>query len=287
MPQSYRALRRFFAGSHRHFARGDGHRHHAAPTSRLFGTFDPMTSARLVTIPFSHFCEKARWGLDRTKIDYREEPHLPMLSWVPALRASRVRTVPVLVASGQVLASSHAILRYCHERAPEAGLYPTDLEREVEELEAVFDRRVGPAARRIAYGHLLPEPDAVARLFAKGVPAWEAALARVLGAPMRAGMKRGLRIDAAGVERSETTLAEILTDVERRLEDGRRWLFGDRFTAADLTFAALSTPLLAPATLERFLGSLDDAPPAFRERVERFRATRAGALAQRAYDTER
>ena len=36
--------------------------------------------ARLITIPLSHFCEKARWGLDRVALRYREEPHAPLLS---------------------------------------------------------------------------------------------------------------------------------------------------------------------------------------------------------------
>jgi glutathione S-transferase len=29
--------------------------------------------ARLVTIPISHYCEKARWALGRARIAYREE----------------------------------------------------------------------------------------------------------------------------------------------------------------------------------------------------------------------
>ena len=31
---------------------------------------------RLVTIPISHYCEKARWALDRAGIPYREERHV-------------------------------------------------------------------------------------------------------------------------------------------------------------------------------------------------------------------
>ena len=33
--------------------------------------------ARLVTIGISHFCEKARWGLEWTGVRYVEEAHAP------------------------------------------------------------------------------------------------------------------------------------------------------------------------------------------------------------------
>lgn len=246
-----------------------------------------MTAARLVTIPFSHYCEKARWALDRAAIAYREEPHLPMFAWAPALRAGGRRTVPVLVADGEVHADSHAILRYAHQRSPGAGLYPDDVASEVEALEARFDRKLGPAARRIAYYHALPHRDALETFFLREAPAWERGMAKIALPLMIRMMRRGLRIDESGVARSEAALAEVIGEIEQRLADGRQWLFGDRFTAADLTLAALSTPLLAPPPMERWLGPYDRLPAPMRERIERHRATAAGRLALRAYDEQR
>ena len=34
----------------------------------------PSQAPRLITIPISHYCEKARWALERAEIPYREEP---------------------------------------------------------------------------------------------------------------------------------------------------------------------------------------------------------------------
>jgi glutathione S-transferase len=31
---------------------------------------------RLITIPISHYCEKARWALERAGLPYREERHV-------------------------------------------------------------------------------------------------------------------------------------------------------------------------------------------------------------------
>ena len=43
-------------------------------------------AARLVTIPISHFCEKARWALDRAGVDYVEQ-RLRRMGVIAALEA--------------------------------------------------------------------------------------------------------------------------------------------------------------------------------------------------------
>jgi glutathione S-transferase len=244
---------------------------------------------RLVTIPFSHYCEKARWALDRAGIDYVEKPHLPMFAWVPALRAGGRRTVPVLVTDDEVLTDSHAVLRWVDGRAKNVGLYPEDIAREVEELEDLFDRKVGPATRRLAY-HSLMRPDLVPvrALFSHSGPRWEIAVARATLPVMAKMMRRGLKIDEAGAARSEESLAKVLAEVEARLEkSGGPWLFGDRFTAADLTLAALMVPAVAPPASERWLGRCfmdgDEVHPL----VERARDSIAGRFVLSAYEKER
>ncbi len=52
---------------------------------------------RLITIPVSHFCEKARWALEHAGIPYVEEGHLPFFSIRAVRRAGGRRSVPVLV----------------------------------------------------------------------------------------------------------------------------------------------------------------------------------------------
>lgn len=39
--------------------------------------------ARLVTIRYSHYCERARWVLDRTPLEYTEDSHPPGLQMFP------------------------------------------------------------------------------------------------------------------------------------------------------------------------------------------------------------
>jgi glutathione S-transferase len=66
---------------------------------------------RLVTIPSSHFCEKAPWALDRAGLAYREERHVQGVSVLDALRAGQSLTVPVLIAPESVSSESEDILR--------------------------------------------------------------------------------------------------------------------------------------------------------------------------------
>jgi glutathione S-transferase len=82
---------------------------------------------RLITIPISHYCEKARWALDRAELPYREERHIQGIHRVAARRAGGGATVPVLVTPQGAIGESHEILVWADARmAPERRLFPTE-----------------------------------------------------------------------------------------------------------------------------------------------------------------
>ena len=243
---------------------------------------------RFITIRFSHFCEKARWALDRAGVAYREESHVPILSWGATLRAGGKRTVPCLVTPGRVVDDSTDILRWADAQGGAAPLFPVGPEvEEVAALEAEFDRRLGPAARRLAYFHLLQRPALMRRFLASAGTGWEARAGALLFPLLRAMVVRGLRIDPVTVARSRAALDEAFAKVEARLADGRRYLVGGRFSAADLTFAALSAPVLVPEALRQDYPGLEEVPPEFVALVEHYRARPAGRFALRLYEEER
>ncbi len=146
--------------------------------------------ARLITIPFSHYCEKARWALERAGIEHVEDAHLPIFSSVASRRAGAGRTVPAFItADRKVLADSTDILHWCDAHGRAAPLFPADLPAVVE-FEDDLDRHLGPAARRVGYGELLPSKRAFVELLAKSaVPAWQRRSARV-GRPLVVGLLR-------------------------------------------------------------------------------------------------
>ncbi len=244
--------------------------------------------ARLVTIPFSHYCEKARWALERAGVEFIEDAHLPIFSYLPLIRRRARRTVPALItADGAVLPDSTDILRWCDQHGTGPALYPPE-HPDAASLEDDFDRKLGPATRRVAYFHLLASKAALTEVMSKNVPSWERKVGPMVR-PLAASMiRRGLKIDAAGAERSRATIDDLFARVAERLADGRRYLCGDRFTAADLTFAALATPLIAPdAFAARYLPSIEHTPPAFIAVRDHYRATPAGQLVERLYQHDR
>lgn len=243
--------------------------------------------AQLITIAFSHYCEKARWALDRARLAYDEDAHAPILSYPAALRASGKRMVPVLVTDDGVMASSGAILDWADRHGHAPPLRPAEHAHVVAALERTFDDKLGPATRRVAYGHILPDRASVTEMFSGVGPSWERRLGATAHPAFAAVIRRGLKIDAAGVARSRRRVDAIFADVAARLDDGRRYLCGDQFTGADLTFAALAAPLVYPDAYARFAVPLEDMAPSVRELVRSYRHTRAGAFALRLYAEDR
>ncbi|MDQ3102404.1 MAG: glutathione S-transferase [Actinomycetota bacterium] len=237
---------------------------------------------RLITIPISHYCEKARWALERAGLPYREERHVQGIHRIAARRAGGGATVPVLVTPEAVLPESEEILLWVDDRSPsERRLFPADpAERgEVERLCRRFDEKLGPAGRRLMYFHALAQPELMLRFNNQGVPAWEdRALRR--GWPLakrwvqrELGIRPGIEIeDEAAVWRELDFAAELLAD-------GREHLCGERFGAADLTFAALCASVVVPPAYGVPLPQPDILPARMAALVERAREHPAGGYA--------
>ncbi len=129
---------------------------------------------RLITIPISHFCEKARWALDRAGVEYDEDAHLQLIHWIPVWRAGGGRTAPVLVAGEEVLKESADIVAWADARMPEErSSLPADpgARAEAQRLERGFDERLGPEGRRWMYNGLRSRRDIAIEYACTGVPA--------------------------------------------------------------------------------------------------------------------
>jgi glutathione S-transferase len=237
---------------------------------------------RLVTIPISHYCEKARWSLDRAGIAYREECHVQGIHRLAASRAGGGVTVPVLVTQDGAIGESHEILEWVDERTPpERRLFPQEPEAraQVERLCRRFDSELGPKGRRLMYVHLLRDRPLALRFNNAGVPRWEDWTVRHGWRAMQAVIRRVLGI-RPGIERQdELDVWAELDFAAGLLADGRPHLCGERFTAADLTFASLSAALIVPPVYGVPLPQPAEMQPDTAALVERARAHPAGAYA--------
>ena len=242
------------------------------------------TRVTLMTFPLSHFCEKARWALDHAGVDYRERGYAPAIHKLAAHRSGS-DSVPMLVGE-QTLRESTDIVRFADRACPpDRGLYPADPDarRETDQLVARLDGVLGSEARRWFYTWALAEPRRLRRWGSSGLPRGQRAVVVALASPIAALIAQRLDVE----ERMCDLIDGELQMVSSKLADGRRYLAGDRFGAADLTFAALAGVLvMAPG----YGGRQFIAPPMpaqLRTQVQAWRATPAGQHALRMYRDHR
>jgi glutathione S-transferase len=248
------------------------------------------TDRVLITIPISHYCEKARWALDWAGVDYRECAHLQIFHWVAVRRAGGGKTAPVLVCGDRVFAESSEILEQADALAPPARrLFPADPESaaEVRALERDFDLRLGPHGRRWMYDSLRGNREIAVAYNCTGVPAWQRrAFPYVFPMAMRV-IDRYLDISPATAAESLATVHTVFDEIGERLADGREYLCGDRFGAADLTFAALAASVLVPPEYGVPLPQPEELPAPMAATIAELREHPAGAFALRLYREER
>ncbi|KAG7373586.1 glutathione S-transferase [Nitzschia inconspicua] len=250
---------------------------------------------RLITIRVSHYNEKARWALDLLEDDdstdspyyYTEDCHPAGFQAFESIRASKghASATPMVIdgETDQVYIKSDSILRhYCPNL-----LYPTPYKSDIEQFEDDLGDRLGPAVRTYAYGYLLTKeyfPALVPMNTGPECSVIENFLFPYMRTMIGPTLQKSLQINDASVQLSKDTIQSVFGDVEKRLKNGKQqYLFGDTFTAADLTFAALASPLLRPPELQAFQAPLSQLPPDMIDFVKTLQSSPAGQHALRMY----
>ena len=235
---------------------------------------------RLITIPISHFCEKARWALDRAGHEYVEERHVQGPSRIASKRAGGTGTTPVLISGRGTLVDSEDIVAFADPRLRQA-------DPEVARVTRWLDANLGIPDRRLIYAHILPHRELLLGFNNNGVPAWEAQAITTLWNVMHPWAIRQLGLGGDVKARDEALTLHAFDAVATWIADGRPYIFGDAFTAADLTFAALSAPMIGPENYGTPLPQAVELPPETTAMIGRFREHPAGRFALRLYREER
>jgi glutathione S-transferase len=243
-------------------------------------------SYELITIPISHYCEKVRWALDHLGVAYVERPHMP-----PFHRSATKKhgggAVPVLVTDIGPIQDSNAILRFLDHRYP-GQLYPLNAaaRARASELETLFDDVVGVHTRKWGYSYILT-PELVRAPWTHGVPFWERWLFPLIFSKLESRVRTMIAITPTSAAESYAQLQMAFAEVERTLADGRKYLLGEQFSAADITFAALAAPLLMPPNHHVPPTPLQNLPNRMVTEVDAARGTVAGKFGLRLYRENR
>jgi glutathione S-transferase len=198
---------------------------------------------RLIQIPFSHNCIKARRALELKGLAY-ETLDISPLDRAPVVAASGQALVPVLQDGGRSVVDSTEILRHLERTHPTPSLLPEDPARHAAcwLIEDWADRALMARTRRMAYWYRLSEtPDLLARRFFPGARGLKL---RVLQRVMRRKLIRRFDLSEERNAQDERELPVVASLALERL-GGRPRFFAERTTVADVGLAAMAAPLLA------------------------------------------
>ncbi|MEB3175655.1 MAG: glutathione S-transferase family protein [Cyanobacteriota bacterium] len=188
---------------------------------------------RLLQFSTSHYCRKARLALGYKSIPYQTQNLSPGLHRLTVQPLTGLATLPVLLPQSagqpQAIGDSSAILRYLESYQPNPSYIPTspELARQVWLWEDWLDESVGPAVRFAYYDFRAGEGRNLD-------PSWSSqAVIQIVR--WQYGM------NSAAVQQAQESLALALEILSPWRE--RPYLVGDAFSIADLSAAALLSPL--------------------------------------------
>eukprot|EP00040_Diaphanoeca_grandis_P005081 m.31299 g.31299 ORF g.31299 m.31299 type:complete len:394 (-) comp16434_c0_seq1:105-1286(-) len=253
--------------------------------------------ARLVTIRYSHYCDRARWALDLSPMEYTEDAHPPGLQVIaldPITKGKWSRTPVLVLPDGEAILDSQTIVQRLADIYPDSvgNLYPKDCVDEIRELETEMELLLGANIRQVAYTHVLDLKflPVASQWFGKGTSMIESFFYQRFRRLIAKGMISLMRCRYSRIPKAEAELDELFVKLGEKLK-GRKYLCGDgtKFTAADLTFASLAYPLVLPKEMEEadVLPPLAMLPPVYITMVNKFRKTPAGIHAMRMYSEHR
>lgn len=273
------------------------HKSRSSYSNSKSSTSTTTTHVRLITIGASHYCEKARWALDLAEEDpncefyYTEDAHPPAFAAfmsVPATHGTS-SSVPVAVIShtNEYIGDSTQIMKRFRPQlyGSSSQFKSKSKKNEIEEFEEYLDEHLGPSIRVLVYHQLLSPSyyDVACKLLTHNTSRVESMLfAKVLkNGGLARGMRKLMNVNEKSAQRSLDEIRDVFRKVSDNLEN-KKFLFeneknGVGFTAADLTFAALSAPILMPPQMKSIIRINDnEIPPALKSIRDELRTTAAG-----------
>jgi glutathione S-transferase len=204
----------------------------------------------LYQFPVSHYCEKARWALDYKSVPYQTKNLLPGLHRLTLRGKVNDTSLPVLRMNGNYIQGSDHIIDFLDQTIPTNMLTPThpDQRAETEHWETFASTELATPLSVFHYSHMLETPDLLRQRYIQNGP-WYGPLYYAVTFNRICQVIRDLyKINQNSAARAHATIEAGLRKLEQNLHS-RTYLVGEQFTRADLSVAALLSPLAMPAQL--------------------------------------
>jgi len=209
----------------------------------------------LLQFSTSHYCRKARLALGYKRLGYQVENLTPGLHALKLKPLTGMTTIPVLLPqqAGQpeAIGDSTRIFHFLDGYQPEPALGLPDAQKnaEVWAIEDWFDESVGVAARFVYYDFRAGEgkqvdPSLSSQAMIR-VVRWQYGINRVSVALAKERLEGAIAFLSPRWSHEGAVMEEAVME--------KKYLVGDRLTAADLAAAALLSPLaLIPAYRQQY-----------------------------------
>lgn len=205
-----------------------------------------MGQITIYTYAVSQSSEKVRWALDSADIPYTEK-RLTSFLHLAVAGDGPLGTVPVMEGDGETIPDSTRILEWLELHRAPFSLIPRDtaVRAKVMAAESRFDMAAAHLLR-LTYGELLKHKDLALRLWSLDAgPLQRMALRAGYGLVARV-FEAGLDASEVAIKRSQRIVDRTIGELDRLAASGRPFLVGDTLTVADITAAAMLSPLACP-----------------------------------------
>lgn len=237
--------------------------------------------------------EIARWVLDLNQILYVEKVHPPIISEqkIKALIGnSNEEGSPVFIQTDRLIYTAESIIRDFDATLPEEKrLFSVDLEQQdkVYDLYKLFTTTLDMAVQRYRYSELFRSKKNALTLLKKNVSFSDRFKYGLGYGGYKNKISKELKIRNQDSVVFLVEIKKIFNQVNEMLSDGRRYLVGDRFSAADLAFTAISSPVILPVEYGGAQTKFNEISEELRQEILDLRATPAGQYVLRMYQEER
>lgn len=243
----------------------------------------------LYQFPLSHFCEKARWLLDHKELDYVAQNVIPWVHRAMAKMKTGQNNFPILRDQERWVGDSTQIALYLDEQYPEHPLLRADRKLRAQAIEVnELANELGVCVRRWGLAHMMQADNEDALDIIIGEKGYLRKLEKISKPIIKSLVSSGYKVESEKVKLAKSQMDELVERFNQILVDnGGRYLVGDRLGLADIAVCSMLAPLLEirGTPWERDVGHPIE--EVFQEYQDNLLALPLGQYIQRIYQNER
>jgi len=214
-------------------------------------------NTQLYQFAISHYCEKARWALDYKNVTYQTKNLLPGLHILTLRGKVNDTSLPVLHMNGSFIQGSDHIIDFLDQTISSDPLTPTHPEQraEAEYWESFATTELAMPYGVFYYSHMLEYPHMLRRRYSQNGPWYGPLFFAVAFKQICQRLREMYNITQSSADQARERIEIALKKLEQHLQS-RTYLVGDNFTRADLSVAALLSPLARPVQMAVYRSSV-------------------------------